>query len=529
MRLLRFCLFLCVCAASWSAASVTGCGNPAPAEEITVDATPEKTPEPEAQAEVVVETVPKPPVGAGKDCVQGPRGNDCPKDEATMHCFAVTSTKSICFENCLATNKCLDPTEECRVANKAGQKACYKAAKQGEACSLDQRIRCEEDYADPPIYCIAGKCTQRPSGGWDLGQTCTPPRGADQSDCKAGLSCVELASNEFRCLKACTQESDCPTGETCWDEPLGKKVCLIGAKENQSCERLERRFCKSDDPKNYPLECTKGKCTSTVSYVKLGEICKKDIDPTKVQGNCEPGFICLGVAEFEARCHKACDKDPCPSGETCIDHPNINGQPLKGCILPAAKDGDCDLTKRTFCIGAGTQILRCKDAKCIEIQIGDGCKNDIECGPLKCTFLSATNGYCLVPCNPQAPQCPGNGTCQSFGQNGPFACIPTGPKKSDENCAALQAGGDKLNVGAYCQGGLICLSGFAQNNPAGVCVNPVVGCQAGACAAGRVCVPLQNSAVCAKDCSQDPAVCSAPDTACLDIQQLQVRICGPKI
>ena len=522
---------LCLCLLVFSSTALTGCPNtPPPSEEVAQDATSNE-PTPEPQPEPTPETTDQPPKGVGLDCLSGPRGNDCDTSESKMLCLPVTATRSICYENCSDSLKCRASDETCLVVNQDGQRACFKRANKGEACGIAIRARCDEDLVTPPVFCVEGKCTERPAGGWDLNQSCTPPRGNEQSDCKDGLICVELASRDYRCLKKCAANSECPQGEVCWDEPLGKAVCLIGSAEGGSCERNKREFCKSDDPVNYPLTCRNAKCESTVSYVDIGEKCQKNIDPTKTQGNCKPGMLCLGVSSFESRCHYACENDRCPvGGEVCVTHPNISGDPLRACVLPIAKDQACNLTERKYCHSGTSQILRCKrdegkdEGICVEVKVGDGCINNDTCGSMRCIALTATNLYCLVPCDPNRPNCPGNGICQQWGQNGPFACFPVGPQKVDQPCKGLDTSGVNLDTSQLCESPLSCIA-FTQNDPRGVCYRTVTGCTADACqdSVPRVCLAVQGGGICARDCSNNQS-CET-GTVCRQVQQSQ--ICGP--
>ncbi|MCB9644129.1 MAG: hypothetical protein H6728_13720 [Myxococcales bacterium] len=515
----------------WTFSStLTGCPQSSGTEEIAQDSGPVET-KPEPQPEPQVEQAGKPPKGVGADCVQGPRGNNCDTSESPMLCLAVNSTKSVCYENCTATGKCMDPNEKCITATSDGLRGCYILASKGETCGVAIRTRCDEDLVDPPVFCIEGKCTERPQEGWDLGQACLPPRGNEQSDCKTGLICTELAKNDYRCFKKCEADTDCPNGEVCWDEPLNKKVCLIGSKEGGPCDRNKRQFCKSDDPANYPLSCRNDKCESTVSYVKLGEKCRKDIDPSKKQGDCEPGLYCLGVSEFEARCHKPCQASTeCPSGEVCVTHPNYPNDPEKACVIPVKLGETCNLLDRKYCHSGTDQILRCKlpenqnAGTCIEVKVGDACVNASECGPMICVPFSATNLYCLFPCNPNNPTCPGNGTCAAFGDMGmpPFACIPNGPKKLDQPCKALKAEGANIDTSELCEGSLLCA--VPQGAAGGVCYETVPGCTATACqgAVQRVCIPIQNGGLCAKDCSAGSGQTCDGGTTCTDFQQAKI-------
>lgn len=508
------------------------------------------TEKPEVKDSAPVETGPEPtitesapdgltqPDGVGNKCRRGPDPGqgDCPNKR--LVCGPISRTEAYCYENCTETKKCALADEQCVTVEAFPQiPVCVKVAKKGEECGLEKRIICPGEAVDPPLYCLSGKCTEKPKDGWDVGQPCTAPRGDQQSDCKAGLLCVQYAQNRFICAKKCDKDGDCSGSEICWEKPFSVKACVIPVKAGEKCNPLERRFCKTDNPLS-PLECNaSGVCESTSDVKQLGEVCTKSVVPGQERGNCDQGMLCLGVSDREARCHKSCtNPGDCPSGEGCVQHPNPGpGDPIKACVIQVGDGEVCDLQKRKMCKQEANKFFKCKkpddtktEGKCVEINIGDGCVNDGDCGSMICVAVDSNqpaSKYCLLPCDPKTPKCPGNGACQGFGQNGPFACLPTGPNKAAEPCKALQAGGQALNTTTLCVGGLACVT-FQQGNPAGVCMKSVAQCNATACESGYVCLPTQNSGFCGLDCSTNASVCK-PGTKCVEITQLKAKVCGP--
>jgi len=509
-----------------------GCSTPPANEPAPEPTTKADASTPEPQPEVVQEAVPEemtvhPKVG--QSCRRGPNGDTC--DEKFLLCVPVSNTASICVQNCTSDGRC-PKGEICRIAHQ-GFKACIKVVKAGEKCDKSKRLHCAEDFADPPEYCIGGTCKKQPKEGWGLGERCTEPRsGSKQSDCKKGMVCLPLVKGDFRCLQACNANADCPKGEVCWDEPLGHKVCLVPAKEKEVCDRAKRRFCKSDDPQNKPLECKEGKCESKGDFKKEGDFCKVGFGADK-RGNCRADLWCVGVSEFKAICHKPCKANSdCKSGEECLMHPNYvtadKTNPVPVCVVPRTKDQDCDIMKRKLCKNTSSMYLKCKESKCVQINIGDGCKTPADCGSMSCVPIDGNQPdikYCLLPCTPGKTKCPGNGFCQAFVKDGPTVCVPTGPKGLDERCAALKAGGGKLNTTNSCKGGTLCFP--LTKSGSGVCAILVGPCKPNVCTnKHHGCVPLQNGGgLCTVDCSKDPKLCK-PGTTCKQVTKAN-KICVP--
>ena len=531
ISLSKLCLIFCFAGFILQSAACGDNNTTEPTQEKTTPDAAEKAPE-KAPKEEAPEQV-GPPAGVGEKCRSGGGGrHNCPG--TGLACVITDSTNGICFESC-TSGECSQKDEICKPYS-GSFKACFKLANKGEACSIETRTTCREDSVEPPEYCIQGKCTARPKDGWGEGQNCSPSGGSEQSDCKAGLACVSLASNLFKCVKTCTADADCPTGKKCWEEPLNKKVCLTAAKIGDSCDRLNFEFCYTDDKVNKPVKCdtSTSKCVSASDKKAVGEDCAQSFDPTNKQGNCEQGLVCLGVTFNRSMCYKACTAAAdCTNGEVCTDHPN-DGEPIKACVIAAKKDELCDLTKRRLCVGASGQLFRCKphaendpEGKCVEVNIGDACEGDAECGNMACVAPDSSQAqkrYCLTRCNPQNIQCPGNGACVDAG--GTPVCIPVGPKKEDEACTGPQVGGAKLNTSNSCVGGLNCVT-FKQGNPAGVCMKGVAQCTAGACDSKHTCVPLQNkTGICGRTCAGNGDCLT--DTICTEVSQ-GVKVCGPKI
>lgn len=515
--------------------------DPAPPEnkEKTVDASTAKETKPEPT--VVRETTPEglsQPEGLGEACRISPHSaqGTCKNDR--LLCGSVSTSSNICFENCSGSDKCSVPGEQCTVVKELSTyRVCVKVAQKGETCGLDKRIICPGKSADPPLFCIQGKCTEKPKDGWGVGQVCSPPRGDQQSDCKKGLVCIIHAKGLYQCAKSCKADGDCTNGEICWEEPLKAKVCVIPVKAGGKCNKLERKFCKSDNPLS-PLNCKEGICKSDSQLKQLGEKCTKSTVPGQERGNCDQNMVCLGVSRLEAKCHKACKaKSDCPSSESCVAHPNVGpGDPIQACVIEVAAGGECDLTARKMCAQEANKFFKCKkpDDKttkgvCTEIKIGDGCKVDTDCGRMVCTKIdpkNPANKYCLLPCDPKAPKCPANGACRAWEQNGPTTCVPTGPKQKDEACTQPQATGPKLNTTTFCTGGLNCIA-LQQGAASGICMKNVAQCAAGSCSAGHVCIAVRGGGLCGLDCSKDKTVCK-PGTKCTPIKvgQANYTICG---
>lgn len=513
-----------------------GCPSAPPEEPAPQDATtPETRPEPPPVRDDAPDGKQQ-PAGVGDKCTISPIAakGTCPSD--SLLCGSISNTESICFENCSKTNECALPNEQCTVVQGLSKfPACVLVADKGADCGLDKRTICRGELVDPPQFCVDGKCTERPKDGWDVDQACSPPSGT-QSDCKAGLLCMELAKGVYRCAKKCDQDGDCPNGESCWEEPLNTKVCVIAAKSGEKCNNLERRFCRTENKLN-PLDCKTGVCKPRTELKQVGETCIKSVLPGEERGNCDQGMLCLGVSDREAVCHTACNTAAdCPSGEACASHPNLGpGDPARACVKPIKAGGTCDLKTRSLCEQPAGKYYKCDrpddtttEGKCVEINVGDGCVNDNDCGAMRCIAINpmaADKKYCLVPCDPAKPACPGNGACQAWGMNGPNACVPTGPKQQDEACTALQAVGDKLDLAKACTGGVVCVT-FEQGNPAGVCMKRVVQCAAGACDAKHVCLPAGQTAFCGLDCSTDKSVCKS-GTTCRELTNPKASVCGP--
>jgi hypothetical protein len=536
LKLLRW-IIPCMIIATWSL-FVQCTSNPPIEETTTQDATVPDTSEQEAVLDqVVTPEKPQPPPGLGDSCKMSPYSvqGTCP--DRRLLCGTISATESRCFENCTESQTCTDEEEICRsVSEISNYPICVKLAAKGEGCGSEKRVICPGDSVNPPLYCIEGVCTERPKDGWQKGQPCTPPRGDDQSDCQSGLICVEHVKNDYRCIQKCQADGDCPTGESCWDGPLGKKVCLIAAKIGESCDPLKRRFCKTENPRN-PITCKQGICRAQTELKQVGEACTKSVVPSEYQGNCDDGLACLGVSRLSSMCHKLCKSNSdCSAGQSCLQHPNIGpGDPADVCVIAVDVGQSCDLTKQVMCKQPTDVTYKCKtpdeniDAGvCVKVDIGDACVNDADCGKMICIRVTEKDRYCLVGCDPKAPKCPDNGGCQMWGQDGPTACIPTGPRQEDDPCTALQGGSEKLNTSALCTGGLACVR-FSDQSAEGICMQQVAQCTATACTSpGHICLATQTGGFCGLDCSQNPNVCK-PNTKCLELAQLKAKVCGPNI
>ncbi len=515
--------------------------EPAGNDGGTVEAAPEPAPREEPPKELGPEKG-TPPQGLGESCQPTPVSQQGTCPSKGLLCGAVSDSESVCFENCSA-NECTSDGEKCISVDEVNSRfpICVKVVNAGESCDLKARTICRRAAADPPEFCISGKCTARPKDGWSLGDQCTPAAGNPQSDCKTGLVCTEHAKDEYRCAQKCDKDEDCPGDEVCGTDLGNQKACVIIAKIGEECSPSKRRFCRTTDPNN-PVNCRGGKCEGTIDVKGVDEKCTKPITPGEFRGDCDKGLACLGVSRLESKCHKDCTQpSDCPTGESCMTHPNEGpGDPRKVCVK-AVKDGEtCDLTKRLLCAQPTGRFFKCDRAekqdgtfedegKCVEIKQGSACKSDRDCGSMICVPTGGQNApgakHCMLPCDLQTNPCPNKAACQSFGQNGPNACYPVGPIKRDQACgrSAPQEGVD-LPVDKFCEGGLACIGG--QGEPQGACML-IAPCNSTQCETGYTCLQVgQTAYACALDCSKDANACSkATGTSCKTAGN--VKICLP--
>lgn len=544
-KLGRIGVVLCVCAILGWLGSV-GCSNNPTTETTDNDATAvkEETPEPIIE-QTVAEPVPEkplPPEGLGEACQISPVSQQGTCKSKGLLCGAVDDKNALCFENCSSANCTIDG-EQCVTVDDISNRfpICVKVAKTGETCDLKSRTVCRGTAIDPPEFCVGGKCTQRPKDGWSLGQNCTFDPRNDQGDCIKNLICVEHAKEEYRCAKACNDDKDCTGGEVCGTDLGNKKACVIIAKIGEPCSPSERKFCRTTDPNN-PVRCQSGVCRGSLDLKQLDEACAKSLQPGQVRGDCDQNLLCLGVSSIASKCHKECkSQSDCPTGESCMLHPNEGpGDPLRACVKPVPSGGTCDLTKRLMCEQPTGKFFKCDrkekpdgnfedEGTCLEIVEGAACKTATDCGAMLCITIAIQNAppakNCMLPCDPQTP-CPKDAACQSWGQNGPTACLPVGPKKEDEVCARFApAEGKNLDTANYCVGGFQCV-GLGQSAQ-GVCMQAVAQCSASACKSpGHVCLPTQGGGFCALDCSTNANVCKT-GTKCQPLSNPKATICAP--
>jgi hypothetical protein len=365
-----------------------------------------------------------------------------------------------------------------------------------------------------------------------------PPRCTDGDQCESGFCVADPAAPGRTCAPPC-DDGACPSGWSCrtldGDGGAAVHACLPGTDWCKPCQRdLDCRpeglpvrdrciFLSDAAGSACGLDCLQGEAcpegTACADVPGTGGAARQCL-PVDGTCACDPAWRDAETPCFRenglGRCKglRACRdgvETPCSAAEAVPEACNVADDDCDGAVDEDFLDGglylqdnhcgDCDRS----CAGAypnGLAACRLQfgAAVCVFLRCADGfvleegtCVRDgaEDCGPcrvdgdchagLACVTLGA-GAFCLRPCDPAAPACPGDLACLSVAGGAAPACV-----RADGGCAA---------PGSPCLGDGDC--------------DDLDACTADTCTAGR-CAYAPLDCRDGNDCTLDACF---PDTGC---------------
>ena len=225
---------------------------------------------------------------------------------------------------------------------------------------------------------------------------------------------------------------------------------------------------------------------------------------------CGAGLLCLGNAdEGWSSCLQECTKTPsiCAKNTDGRTKCRQMGPNLSLCLDMGGESEACGLKLSKLCeTGFACHFGRClKFSPHMRYRTRCNPSAGVYCiSPERCVKPSKdSDSYCFSTCKPKETECHGiySGVCVAL-SDGSKACLPYGLRAADRKCLGAPAG-SRMNIYQGCRKGLVCI----RLNPKlaeGLCAPEVAACGAGACAAGRSCLPLVGGrGACVKTCTTE--------------------------
>ena len=374
-----------------------------------------------------------------------------------------------------------------------------------------------------------------------VGDNCNPQQ-ADSCGTDGKLVCLAVSQTEAYCGEVCTDDAGCtdPARNKCVTLSDGTtKVCLGEADKDGACGISGKTQVVCKEGTTPPLGCQGGKCVE-LQVVATNEACGGGSTKT-----CADTDICVTLASGASNgyCLTKCDpaNNTCPNNGRCV---SLQGS--GGACIPAgtaAEGADCEdvsaggakLDPAKMCAsGFSCDATTKKCVKVPEAATFEACGGNTgkQCASTDiCVRFSqtATQGFCLTTCDPNAPNCANGGECLAL-SGGSGACGLVGTLTEDKVCESAGDTAPKLDPATSCAKGLICL---VFSDGVGMCTSTLAGgCSSGTCpGTNRKCIDLQSGdGACAKDCTTtDTCTTDDPATECLDLtSQVGGKVCAPK-
>jgi hypothetical protein len=306
--------------------------------------------------------------GAGSTCGCGGSGTwNCDKTVCTGAKTNYLTCGAVCTSSCQCPTSAptCDSTGHCAAYNHIGQDCAHCGGKYTNNCDLT----CSP--SDPAFYGSKCGCLGMGSQGCDL------------------TTCTGDIQHTLACGASCTDDCQCPTGQTCRSEPSsGLKTCAIYNHKGQDCGHCGGKYsnncdntCSIPDPSGYGTACG---CANTGTTACDGT-CSADTPHTLTCG---------------ATCTATCQ---CPTGQTCDGTGHCNSKSHKGAAC------NCNPHCPTLC--GGTFNNNCDD-NCSGLTPADPYTMGESCGA-----CSACTNVCDCGCT---SNCDAGGTCCSG------FCCPSG-------------------------------------------------------------------------------------------------------
>jgi hypothetical protein len=499
---------------------------------------------------------------AGHSCVSG----SCGPKSIGQPCSAGTECASTyCVDGVCCNSNCTGACHSCALSTSLGTCAPSPAGNGDphKVCLDQPATSCGTDGTCDG----AGNCHKYPTGTQCASESCatgiyTPPSVCDANgNCNApdALGCAPYVCDGTRCFSACTDSTDCSTGNVCTNSSCGLKPIGAFCSTNAECQSTvcAQGVCCATACSGACQSCAvsgaMGQCTAVASGPDPAGTCTdRGAASCNTDGKCQTG-ACEKYQQGTS-----CQDATCPSTGTSFT-PGGTCDGAGTCVVPAAAscfpfacgsnackatcsvDGDCAMP--ASCI-SGSCGLKPNGAVCSG---GTECKNGVCAQGVCCA--TACNGTCMScalsssgaagTCTPVAA-----GSADPAGQctdQGAAHCGTTGFCDGNGACALYVAGtqcaGPSCPSGSVtdtlaraCDGSGTCkpastqtCSPFACNAATGIaCVSVCAGNSD--CATGNVC----NAGTCGlKRLGQLCAAGSECDSGnCVDGVCCSVAICG---
>ncbi|MCA9524113.1 MAG: hypothetical protein KC609_24265 [Myxococcales bacterium] len=343
-------------------------------------------------------------VGQYCDTTSGKCASGCNQDtdcSSTQYCDTTTNQ---CKSGCQTSTGCSDGRECDASTHTCKCTQAYCAANGGGTCDT-----------------VTGECVTVVTG--DLCKACTSN---DQCG-DANYLCSKISKGSF-CTKACTKQSDCPSGYFCYEVTTDSKQCVPSTWKCIGC--IQTGCSDSTKACNFNT----GECETKK---KTCEACTQNFE-------CGDGSFCLLNNSTGTRyCAPGCNTGSCPNGFTCNTQGGGDGS-VKVC---EPNGGTCSLCSGVTC-GGSTPVCKPETGKCVECVESTDCSDNKTCDVAQNKCIEGN------PCAPPLPiylngkcvecvfnnDCTGgtcvNNVCQG-GQSG-------GSCQKDTDCGSIVLGIDAV-------------------------------------------------------------------------------------
>ncbi|TNE52155.1 MAG: hypothetical protein EP343_01790 [Deltaproteobacteria bacterium] len=308
---------------------------------------------------------------------------------------------------------------------------------QGQECSAGQCV-----VPTTPVYCCDREnCPQGVACESNAGQAgvCGLRDQCKQTcDCDQGLACIDGYCTRTNTPVYCCEKSGCVPGQACDSRSGGAGTC---GGEGSAC--VSACDCVSG------LACTNGQCTKSSTPVYCcdrqdcpsGQTCETTSGAKGVCGQnleCRSACDCpTGEACSNSKCRKTdlpiycCDKpESCPAGQACDTK---DGQRDKCPVSPGCQQ-NCDCPQGQFCnngrcVTGGTQVYCCSKPGCPARAACYNADGSIgNCPGENCTNdASCGKASCVQQgnqCTQTVPRCRDDGSCANEVTSNPGTCDP---------------------------------------------------------------------------------------------------------
>ena len=327
---------------------------------------------------------------------------------------------------------------------------------------------------------------------------------SDDSDCPSGDTCSDGVCTTPGAGIDCTDAADCPDGFTCAE---GGCVSTDGDEDGDGVADEDDNCVRTPNPAQVDSDGD-----------GIGDACEEiDLPGCDSSGECLIDEVCGGGVCQVIECTPAQEAELCPADAVCVGTicrfaPPCGGDPECAATLGMCVEGRCAPGCDTNSECGGRRTTACVDSTCVF-----ACSTDAQCDDNE----SCIDSFCLPnECSgtgtegcPDGERCDGEGRCEPY-----TSCGDDGDCASDEFCQdgiceeAVSCISD-LN----CGDGQICEQGFCR--PAADC-SGAADCDADESCVGGLCVPFlcRGQADCeGGEVCEEGACIPVPDTAVAEV------------